>query len=69
MANNYLAFGQPVFGREEIAAVNRTLKSGWIGMGEEVLSFEQELGEFLQVLINIRSLCLRMLEHKNDWKH
>ena len=40
----YLPFGRPNFGRGEQAAVARVLRSGWIGMGAETLSFERELG-------------------------
>lgn len=42
---NYLPFGRPDFGRDEIAAVTRVLKSGWVGMGPEVIAFEQELAD------------------------
>jgi dTDP-4-amino-4,6-dideoxygalactose transaminase len=43
----YLAFGRPHFSREEIAAVARVMRSGWVGMGPEVLAFETELAEFV----------------------
>ena len=43
---DYLAFGRPDFGEEEIAAVTRVLRSGWIGMGPEVIAFEQELAAY-----------------------
>ena len=39
----YLPFGQPHFGDEEIEAVARVLRSGWVGMGPETLRFEEEL--------------------------
>ena len=39
----YLAFGQPDFSDEEIAAVTRVMRSGWVGMGPEVIAFEKEL--------------------------
>ncbi len=39
----YLPFGRPDFTDEEIAAVSRVMKSGWIGLGPETLAFEQEL--------------------------
>jgi dTDP-4-amino-4,6-dideoxygalactose transaminase len=41
--SSYLPFGQPNFSDEEIGAVSRVLRSGWIGMGPETLAFEQEL--------------------------
>jgi perosamine synthetase len=44
---DYLAFGRPNFGEEEIAAVTRVLRSGWVGMGPEVIAFEQELSSFV----------------------
>ncbi len=45
----YLAFGKPDFGDEEIDAVTRVLRSGWVGMGPETLAFEQELADWLGV--------------------
>jgi perosamine synthetase len=44
---HYLPFGKPNFSDEEIAAVTRVLRSGWIGMGPETLAFEKELAEYL----------------------
>jgi dTDP-4-amino-4,6-dideoxygalactose transaminase len=46
---SFLAFGRPAFGDAEIAAVTKALRSGWVGMGPEVIAFEQELAEFFQV--------------------
>lgn len=43
----YLPFGRPCFGEEEIAAVARVLRSGWVGMGPETLAFEAELADAL----------------------
>lgn len=43
----YLPFGRPDFGPAEIAAVTRVLKSGWVGMGPEVIAFETELATFV----------------------
>src|SRR5262245_61622067 len=40
---DYLPFGRPNFGDEEIAAVTRVLRSGWVGMGAETIAFEEEL--------------------------
>ena len=45
----YLPFGRPNFGDEEIAAVTRVLRSGWVGMGPETLAFERELADRLGV--------------------
>jgi dTDP-4-amino-4,6-dideoxygalactose transaminase len=44
---DYLPFGKPNFGTEEIGAVTRVLQSGWVGMGPETLAFEQELSSFV----------------------
>lgn len=44
---DFLAFGKPNFGDEEIEAVTRVLRSGWVGMGPETLAFEKELSEFI----------------------
>jgi len=46
---HYLPFGQPNFTEREIAAVAKVLRSGWVGMGRETLTFEKELAEFLGV--------------------
>lgn len=43
---DYLAFGRPNFSDEEIAAVTRVMRSGWIGMGPETIAFEQELAQY-----------------------
>lgn len=44
---SYLPFGQPNFSNQEIAAVTRVLRSGWVGMGPEVIAFEHELATFV----------------------
>lgn len=43
----YLPFGKPNFTDQEFEAVARVMKSGWIGMGNEVAAFEQELASYL----------------------
>lgn len=45
--DTYLAFGIPDFTDAEINAVARVMRSGWVGMGQETISFEQELSEYL----------------------
>lgn len=40
---SYLPFGRPDFSEEEIAAITRVLRSGWVGMGRETIAFEEEL--------------------------
>ncbi|MEY4592784.1 MAG: hypothetical protein RIR18_1679 [Pseudomonadota bacterium] len=44
---HYLAFGTPDFTDAEIDAVSRVMRSGWVGMGKETLSFEKELSEYI----------------------
>lgn len=46
-STDYLAFGTPDFSEEEIAAVARVMRSGWVGMGPETELFEQELANFV----------------------
>ncbi len=43
----HLPFGRPNFSDEEVAAVTRVLRSGWVGMGAEVQAFEKELAEYV----------------------
>ena len=43
MRAEFLPFGRPSFTDEEIAAVTRVMRSGWIGMGPETIEFEKEL--------------------------
>jgi dTDP-4-amino-4,6-dideoxygalactose transaminase len=44
---DYLPFGKPNFSDQEIAAVTRVLRSGWVGMGPETIAFERELGDYV----------------------
>ncbi len=46
-ARNFIPFGKPDFGEDEIEAVARVLRSGWVGMGPETIAFEKELSEFI----------------------
>lgn len=43
----FLAFGAPDYTEAEINAVTKVMRSGWVGMGEETLSFEKELSEYI----------------------
>src|SRR5574337_1012472 len=45
--SEYLPFGKPNFSDEEITAVSRVLRSGWVGMGPETIAFERELAGYL----------------------
>ena len=47
--SEYLPFGKPNFSEEEICEVTRVLRSGWIGMGNETIKFEEELADYLSV--------------------
>src|SRR3989454_9151534 len=43
----YLPFGRPNFSDQEIAAVTRVLRAGWVGMGPETIAFERELADYV----------------------
>ncbi|MBX9848428.1 MAG: DegT/DnrJ/EryC1/StrS family aminotransferase [Rhodocyclaceae bacterium] len=45
----YLPFGAPNYSEAEIEAVTRIMRSGWLGLGQETLSFEAELAAALGV--------------------
>jgi dTDP-4-amino-4,6-dideoxygalactose transaminase/uncharacterized Fe-S cluster-containing radical SAM superfamily protein len=45
--HDFLPFGKPNFSDQEIAAVARVLRSGWVGMGPETLAFERELADYV----------------------
>jgi perosamine synthetase len=45
----FLPFGKPDFSDQEIAAVTRVLRSGWVGMGPETIAFERDLAEYFDV--------------------
>lgn len=47
--SDYLPFGKPNFSDDEIAAVTRVMRSGWVGMGAETIAFENELAQYLGV--------------------
>ena len=44
--DDFLVFGQPSIGEEEIAEVVATLRSGWIGKGPRVEKFEQLMVQY-----------------------
>ena len=43
----FLVFGSPLIGEEEIAEVVDTMRSGWIGMGPKTARFEQEFAAYI----------------------
>lgn len=45
--SEFIVFGAPVIGREEIDEVTKTLRSGWIGTGPKVQRFENEFKKFI----------------------
>jgi dTDP-4-amino-4,6-dideoxygalactose transaminase len=47
MRDNFLVFGSPVIGDEEIAEVVDSLRSGWVGTGPKVQRFEGMLSAYL----------------------
>ncbi len=49
MRENFLIFGSPVIGEEEIAEVVDSLRSGWVGTGPKVHRFEQMLSDYVGV--------------------
>ena len=47
--DEFIVFGAPLIGEEEIAEVLDTLRSGWIGTGAKVQRFEENLARYLGV--------------------
>ncbi len=47
MRQDYLTFGSPQIGEEEIAEVVDTLRSGWIGTGPKVAAFEEAFRNYV----------------------
>ena len=43
----FIPFARPDTGEEEIEAVARVLRSGWLSTGPETRAFEQEFADFL----------------------
>jgi dTDP-4-amino-4,6-dideoxygalactose transaminase len=44
---NFLVFGKPAIGKEEIEEVVKTLKSGWIGTGPKTKKFEESFRGYI----------------------
>lgn len=49
IGKSYIPFGRPSFTYKEIRAVKKVIKSGWIGMGSETISFESDIKAFIGV--------------------
>lgn len=47
LTDNYLVFGRPSIGAEEIDAVVAVLRSGWVGTGPRVGEFEERFAEYI----------------------
>lgn len=45
-AANFMVFGAPAIGEEEIAEVEAVMRSGWLGTGPRVAQFEREFAEY-----------------------
>ena len=46
MIKRFIPFGEPLIDKEEIDAIGKVIKSGWIGMGPEVEKFEEEFAQY-----------------------
>jgi len=49
MRKEFLVFGSPLIGEEEIDEVVDTIRSGWLGTGPKTMRFEREFAEYLGV--------------------
>lgn len=49
MNKNYIVFGSPYLGPEEVDAVTKTIQSGWIGTGPRVKQFEETFAKYVEV--------------------
>jgi dTDP-4-amino-4,6-dideoxygalactose transaminase len=47
--DNFLIFGSPLIGEDEIAEVVDSLRSGWVGTGPKVQRFEESLASYVGV--------------------
>jgi dTDP-4-amino-4,6-dideoxygalactose transaminase len=47
LSDNYIVFGKPHIGEEEIAEVVDSLKKGWIGTGPKVAAFESAFKDYI----------------------
>lgn len=54
---DFIPFGKPNFSEEEINALINVMRTGWIGLGQQVLSFEEELAAYIGApnLISVNS--------------
>ena len=47
--NNFIIYGKPSYGKEEIAAITKVVRSYWIGTGKEVLKFEKNFTKYKKI--------------------
>jgi dTDP-4-amino-4,6-dideoxygalactose transaminase len=47
MRKDFLVYGSPAIGQEEIDEVLDTIRSGWLGTGPKTMQFEREFAEYL----------------------
>lgn len=46
MSNDFIVFGSPIIGPEEIEAVTATLRTCWLGTGPRTKEFEEKIAEY-----------------------
>lgn len=46
MSNDFIVFGSPVIGEEEIEAVTATLRTCWLGTGPRTKEFEEKIAQY-----------------------
>jgi dTDP-4-amino-4,6-dideoxygalactose transaminase len=49
MKKNYIVFGKPLIGKNEIKEVNKCLRSGWLGTGPRVAEFENSFIKYKKI--------------------
>ena len=62
MRDTFLIFGSPMIGDAEIAEVVDSMRSGWIGTGPKVQSFERMLADYVRAPhVRCLSSCLSLI--------
>src|SRR5581483_7055247 len=56
---SFIPFHRPSIGSEEIEAVNRVLKSGWLTTGPEALAFQKEFADYIGCKHALEAIGLR----------